>query len=181
MRGQGGSYPPWAYTIGSLFVPPIPFQMARWYYAVLCAAALAVLAAWSHRQAGWLGVGGVLAIFAGAICVSYGQYGVLLAALVAGAQWLLERKRPVAAGVLLGLAMVKPQLCALFLLTTLLHRHYRAVAVAIATVGVASVVAAWMAHTTPWGMLVNFGGETALYLLALAQPSAAMARGSDRL
>jgi hypothetical protein len=163
MRAQGGSYPPWAYTIGSLFVPPIEFAAVRWYYAVLCALALAVLAAWACRLAGWLGAAGVLAIFPVAICVSYGQYAVLIAGLIAGAQWLIERGRPVLAGVAMGLAAVKPNLCALFLLVTLLHGHFRVVFAAAATIAAASLAASWLTGTAPWVMLANFGSEAGMY------------------
>lgn len=163
MRTQGGSYPPWAYTIGSVFVPPIEFVAVRWYYAGLCALSLAIVAAWAWRLSGWLGAAGVLAIFPGAICVSYGQYAVLLAGLIAGAHWLIERGRPLLAGIALGLAAVKPNLCALFLLVTFLHGHYRVVFAAAGTVIVATLLASWMTGTAPWVMLMNFGDEAAMY------------------
>jgi hypothetical protein len=163
MRTQGGGYPPWAYAMGSLFVPPISFTGARWYYAIVCAAALALLAAWGVRMAGWVGLGGVLATFPAAICISYGQYGVVIAALLAGALWLLERGRSIAAGIMMGLAMVKPNLAVLFLLTALLYRDYRAVACAVSVVGIATLSASWMANTSPLVMLSSFGNETGQY------------------
>ena len=163
MRTQGGGYPPWAYAIGSLLVPPISFTGARWYYAIVCAAAVALLAAWAIRMAGWIGLGGVLASFPAAICISYGQYGVVIAALLAGALWLLERGRSVAAGIMMGLAMVKPNLAVLFLLTAFLYRDYRAVACAASVVAIATLSASWMAHTSPVVMLSSFGNETSQY------------------
>jgi hypothetical protein len=163
MVDQGGSYPPWAYAIGFVLVPPLPFDAVRWYFAALCVVALAVMGVWAARQAGWLGAAGALAIFPAAICVSYGQYGVIVTALLAAGVSLIVAERPIWGGALLGAAMLKPQLAALIVLTVFLQGHYRAIASAIVVVIAASVATGIAVGAAPWRMLSNVGAEARLY------------------
>lgn len=54
-----------------------------------------------------------------------GQNAPLLMALVAGAWWLTERRRPIAAGLCIGLGTVVKLIPAIFLLPMMLHRNWR--------------------------------------------------------
>lgn len=71
-----------------------------------------------------------------------GQNGLIFAVFLGGGLLLLDR-RPVPAGLLLGLALAKPQLAILLLPALIAGRHWKALAAMIATgVGTAAIAAA---------------------------------------
>jgi hypothetical protein len=155
MRLWGGSYPPWSYTFGLVFAPPVEWKPARLWFALLCLSALA-LVAWDGWQRG-LPFGRTPALiaatlpftnFASAICLSYGQYGVLVTGLIVAAVRLLESRRRWAAGVVLGFALVKPQLAAAYCVAMAGSRRWRAVA-GIALTIVAGTIVMAMAVNEP--------------------------------
>lgn len=78
-----------------------------------------------------------------------GQNGLLLAALLAGGFLLLERS-PLAAGAMLGLATVKPQLALLILPALVCGAQWRALAATVATVTVMAVLATLAFGTGVW-------------------------------
>jgi hypothetical protein len=125
---------PWHYppTFLLLVLPlgllPYPLALALWL--VLPMAALALL---FRRFAGTPLAAPLALIFpATAQCLISGQNGVLFAALLVAATMLLDR-RPLLAGVLLGLFSCKPQLAPLLLPALLFGGCWRALAAAGAT------------------------------------------------
>jgi hypothetical protein len=130
-------YPPWAYTTGLVLVPPLPWPLLRWYSVLLNAAALGIIARWAYRQLsgcgqtwGWVAVASALAMFPMAVCISYGQYAVIIAGCLAAADLLLERQTrlgDLVAGIALGIACVKPHLAGLFVLAVLIESRWLAV------------------------------------------------------
>ncbi|HEX5069853.1 MAG TPA: glycosyltransferase family 87 protein [Vicinamibacterales bacterium] len=173
MQRLGGSYPPWAYATGLALTPPLPWTTTRWYAFILNALAIGVLGWWCHdhlRPAGgtwsWLAVAAAFAIFPVAICISYGQYSVIVAACVALAERLLSRPAPgaqVMAGVLIGLACVKPQLAGLFVLALVVERRWIAVASWAGYLALASGIAAWLAGSNPVTMLATSTREASAF------------------
>ena len=142
MRKAGGSYPPWSYAFGVLLVPPVEWQLTRWYLALLCVIALIVSAHCSYRwarpevgrrrpQQGYLcspiSQQRSASVTAGTVC------------WLLGCNWApspaLGGRREVLAGGLLGLAMVKPQLTGLLVLGLLLNGFFTTVAVVATLVG----------------------------------------------
>lgn len=127
----GAGYPPWAYSIGLILVPPVPWWLTRWYAVSINSAALVGIGWWAYNQAkgyghtwGWVSAGSALALFPTAICLSYGQYSVIVAGCLAAADHLLERQTrggDILAGFALGVACVKPHLGGLFVLAVLLE------------------------------------------------------------
>ncbi len=125
----GWSYPP----IFMLYVAPlalVPFLLS---YALWIAASFAAMAAVIRkiapaRQTIWL----LLGFPATLICAGHGQNGFLTAALFGGALILLN-KRPVVAGVLIGLLAFKPQFGLLIPLALLAGRQWTAFAAATVT------------------------------------------------
>ena len=175
MRKAGGSYPPWSYAFGVLLVPPVEWQLTRWYFALLCVIALIVSAHCSYRWArpeGWApaAAAGLLVFsnFSTAICISYGQYGVLVLGLQLGAIAALGGRREVLAGGLLGLAMVKPQLTGLLVLGLLLNGFFTTVAVVATLVGMGTLVCALVVGQWPWELVRSSLQESTLYLSALS-------------
>jgi len=173
MQQLGGSYPPWAYATGLVLTPPLPWNATRWYAFALNALAAGVLGWWCYTVLGgagsigsWLAVAAAFAIFPIAICISYGQYSVIVAACVAVAERLLSRPaagRQMAAGLLIGLACVKPQLAGLFVLALAIERQWIAVASCAGYLAVASGIAAWLAGSSPVTMFVTSMREAAAF------------------
>ena len=125
--------PPASYT--AFFYPP-PFLLYCWplgYFGYFPALAVwlgvtgagyaVALRAWLGRADWW-----ALAAFPPVlITVLHGQSSFLLAALLGGGVWLIAQRRPVLGGVLLGLAVFKPQFGVLLPLVLLAAREWRAV------------------------------------------------------
>jgi hypothetical protein len=83
-----------------------------------------------------------------------GQNGFLTAALIGGVLLLLDR-RPVVAGILLGLLTYKPHFGLLFPLVLLLDRRWTVIGAATLT-ALALAAAAWMAFgTEPWRAFID--------------------------
>lgn len=159
MRRSGGAYPPWSYLFGLLFVPPAAWWQARYYFAALNLLALGAVGWFAWARAGRLTrtealVAAVLPFtsFPAAICLSYGQYGVVVTALVAGAIVLLERGHGGRAGLVLGLSLVKPQLAAPFCIALAATRRWRACLAAGLLLAGATLAMAAMVGETPGGV-----------------------------
>ena len=129
-RNVRGNYPPWSYATGMLLVPPGNWTFVRVYFALINILAMAAIGCWSYfcveRAAkGWGPVAAVsvLATFAICVCLSYGQYSIIVAALLMGCLELLRRGHMTSAGLLWGLAAVKPQLAGLFFLVPAIYPY----------------------------------------------------------
>ncbi len=164
-RNVKGNYPPWAYATGMLLTPPLNWTLVRLYFAVVSAVALAALGLWSYRigenfesGTGQLAAASVLAIFAVCVCLSYGQFSLIVVALLVGCFELLRRERMASAGLLLGLAAMKPQLAGLFFLVPAVYpyslsKKVRFYAAAGGYLLLVSFAVAWLVQSTPWAIL----------------------------
>ena len=146
-----------------------------WPYPPYFLAVAAVLATLPYLAALALWQGGTLALYAGtvglavrgaglrgrdvviaalafpavAINAMHGQNGFLTAALLGGGALLVPR-RPLLAGVLLGLTAYKPQFALLWPLALLAGRHWRAFGSAAATVAAMTAATLWAYGDAPW-------------------------------
>lgn len=167
-----GSYPPWSYATSVALVPPLEWRAARVYFAVLNLIALSWVVNWTYHHSekklpghGVTVVALTLAIFAFGNCLSYGQYSIVVLALVLACLHFLERGAFAAAGFALGVAAVKPQLVGLYFLIPLIFPFpfKRKVAFfAGATFYLAAssfALAAWVG-STPWDMLSGTANES---------------------
>lgn len=120
------SPPPLAWLVTPLL--PLPFTAALVVWTLLLLAALAL--AWyllappgrvtkAAHLVLWLG------LFPVAFAVMVGQPGPLVAAVVATSWWLMRRDRPVLAGLVLSLIILKPQLALLVPICLLVSGHAR--------------------------------------------------------
>ena len=146
---RGVVYPPWSYFSGLfLFWPPWP-QVRAWYALVnlACLTWIIVFVAWYAREQSKLDrlllVLSVTAIAAFCTNLGVGNYGVIVIALLAGAYRADEAGRPVLSGLLIGVALLKPQLALPFLLVALVRERFRALAAA-ATYMIVATAAIWM-------------------------------------
>lgn len=171
MVEAGGSYPPWSYATGLMLVPPFEWSLTKLYFAVVNALALGVVCFWaaqsargSTRLTDVVGPLSVASIFSIAICVSYGQYGLLITAFLVAGLLLGEREYETCSGLFLGLAMTKPQLAVPFVLAMLLRGKFRAFGWAVMYVLFTSCVTAYLVSANPVTMFRNISHEAALYV-----------------
>jgi len=136
--------PPYAW-VGTAFLA-LPFSVAivLWTALTVAAACLAWwLAAPGSRLARLAQLSLFLGLFPTAFGLMVGQPVSLVAAVVAGSWWLAEHRRPVAAGLVLSLVAIKPQLALLVPLCLLVSGRWRifgAWFAASAVIGAATVL-----------------------------------------
>jgi hypothetical protein len=128
----GWHYPPFFLAIAVL-VAAIPYAwgLAVWLIGGL-AAYLAVVRAILPRPETWLVAAAFPAVF---VNVGHGQNGFLTASLLGGALLWLDR-RPLLAGVLIGLLAYKPQFGVLIPIALLASGRWRTIGAAAATIAV---------------------------------------------
>jgi glycosyl transferase family 87 len=97
----------------------------------------------------------VFAVFPSAICISYGQYAVPILALQVLAVVALDSNRPLLAGVLLGLALVKPQLTMLCVLGLAAGGSLAAGITAGVVAALGTLVMALVVGEAPWAVLAQ--------------------------
>jgi hypothetical protein len=170
-----GGYPPWAFASGWLFLWP-SWPAALWYYAFLSLAAVAVVGCWATTLTPTgMGRVGQAFLFAGAVAVSacgttlqVGQYGTIVAALIAASLWLLTARRgrltDVLAGVLLGVAMLKPTIAGPFFLVFLVTRRWVAAAACVFYVAAAAAVVWSLTATSPVEMCLQMLASASDYV-----------------
>ena len=145
---------PGTYWSPYLNPPPLawlatPFLLAPFDVAIVLWTVLVVGAAYFAWRVASPGVGLVrlahLALFFGLFPTAYGllvgQPVALVAAVVAGSWWLAQKGRPVAAGAVLSLSAVKPQLALLVPVCLLVAGHRRMFAAWLGATAVIGVVA----------------------------------------
>lgn len=153
-------YPPWSLFTAAGIVLPTDWKTTRLYFTSINLLSLAVIAVWAYRVGRPHGVAGglLLAAAATALLSNYticriGQYGIIINALLIGALALAERARGIPSGVLLGMALLKPQISWLFGLAFLVRKQWGVVLAATVYVILASS-ATWAAcRTDPLEML----------------------------
>jgi hypothetical protein len=171
-RNVKGNYPPWAYATGMALAPPLGWSAARIYFAGVCLVAFAGLGYWAFsagrragRQWGWFTAAAALSAFAICVAISYGQYSLIVTALIVASLACLEHGRMAPAGLALALAAVKPQLAALFFLVPAIfefrgHERIRFFLSAATYLAAASIGIAIAVHSTPWEMLKGPASES---------------------
>jgi Glycosyltransferase family 87 len=167
-------YPPWTYMTGIL-LHSMPLPWARLQYAFANLLALASIGWWAVKQtpqglpgsAKWFLPLSMLGTMPFWSTLAYGQYGVLLVAMVAWSVSLSEAGWCVAAGVLMGMAMLKPSFTLPFGLLLLCRRHWRAVAVAATYVLSGGLLVCWMTRTAPETFMGQMQADAPRYVLDL--------------
>jgi hypothetical protein len=154
-----GGYPPWSFFSGAVLVG-LPWNAERVYFAILNLAALGFLGGWGFSigrkfgtEVGIFLAAATAAMGANRVTLSFGQYGILVNALLVGALVLEERRRPILSGLMLGIAMLKPNIAAPFMLCFLIQRRFKALTSAIAYLIAASLVIWAVTHTNPLEMI----------------------------
>lgn len=143
----------------------LPFALAYASFELASIAALlAALRLWADERARWsLAIFALLFCPATAFTIFVGQSSFLTAALLVAGLALLP-KRPLVAGVLLGLLAYKPQFCLMLPFALLAGRHYRAIASGLATAALLIGASILLVGVEPWRQWLDFArGTGALY------------------
>lgn len=170
-----GGYAPWAFLMQELFVPPISFSAVRWHFALATAIAFGVIGLWAYRTGsefgrleGWFFVAICAAMAANYTSLKWGNYPPIITALLIAMVYFANRNRPIAAGSCLALAMLKPQMAALFIFFLLAKKQWKSAAVAIALTLVACYLGAWRVNESPQRILQQmFDGVSTWTMLNL--------------
>lgn len=154
-------YPPWTYFSGALLFWP-PWPQVRVCFALVNFVCLTwiigFVGAYARDQSKLdrlLLVLSVTAVAAFCTTIGVGNFGVIVLALLAGAYQADEAGHPVLSGLLMGLALLKPQLAGPFLLVALVRGRFRALAAAAIYLIVASAAIWMLSGTDPVGMLLQ--------------------------
>jgi Glycosyltransferase family 87 len=171
---DGIGYPPWTYMTGIL-LHSMRLPCARLQYAFANLLALASIGWWALKQtpqglpgsARWFLPLSVLGTMPFWCTLAYGQYGVLLVAMVAWSVSLSEAGWGVSAGVLMGMAMLKPSFTLPFGLLLLYRWNWRAVTVAATYVLGGGLLVCWMTRTAPEIFMSQMQADAPRYVLDL--------------
>ena len=157
---RAGGYPPWTFLTVAPIVLPTQWHFTATYFAILNVLALTITFVWAyqigrpHSRAG----GVFLALPQSPFSLTTGRsrlastesLSMLCSLVFIG--WCRNGGR-FAGGILFGMATLKPQISALFALSFLVRRQWRALAAATAYVVLASVFSWVMTRTNPLEML----------------------------
>jgi hypothetical protein len=149
------AHPPWGYITGLIYLWP-SWPMVRFYYAAFNLVILAGLTVGFYIAARPLGSPiallvalGVPAMQGVGLTLQVGQYGIIVTGFLAGCLAFLIRGKQVPAGLLLGLALVKPTISAPFFLALLCRGYFLACATTLAYCAGASLIVWGILDTNP--------------------------------
>ncbi len=166
----GVDYPPWAYFSGLALCWPGWPQVRVWYAVVnlACLAYIISMLLRFTREESLLDrtllVLSVTAVAAICTTIGSGNYGVIVLALLAGSFEAYEAGHFGLAGLLMGIAALKPNMSGPFLLIPLMQWRIRALVSAGVYLAVASAVVWLMTHTdtlTMLGQMIRVGSHYA--------------------
>lgn len=165
-------YPPWAFFTGALIFWT-PYDVMLPYYAIIMSAGLVFLALWAAHQGRPFGgyatlllVASTLALASWVGAIFTGNYPLVVIPLLAAVLWLDEKRHPVLAGLLLGVAFVKPTVVGPFFLALLVKRRFVSAAVCALYILLASLFTWYMTHTNPLEMLRQMSAISAEFVVA---------------
>ena len=145
---EGAGYPPWSYVFALPLVPPISYEVLRfWYFGVMIFSFMITLILlyklsggfdFSHRQSLLIAAvaGCNWAIVSG---LRWGQYSLPVLAALTIFMFAIKKNRPILGGIALAFAMIKPQVAFLFGFAAIAKRQWKLLLTAIA-----AVVSAWI-------------------------------------
>lgn len=167
-------YPPFAIPLFAVFFEPGGMAQGRLVLEGLSLASLALMG-WYGRRAlapygsGFAALGSVLgvAIADNATAIWVGQFSIICVGLVVLQMTLLDRDRPVAAGVCWALAMIKPNIALPFAALFLLGRHFVGAVVGGLVLIALAGVTCWWTEVSPLALLDHWGRGQSLRFVEL--------------
>jgi hypothetical protein len=155
----GPNYPPWSYATGIVLMWPADWASVRLLYCLFNLAAWCFIG-WAAYRVGESAQRGMGLLFSAAtlaassICsaLGNGNYGVIILAALIAALWFDEKRRPLLAGLMLGIALSKPTIALPFLLPFLVKRRWGTLCVAIVYICAGGCLTWFMTGTDPLTM-----------------------------
>ena len=157
-------YPPYAFVMFTPIFAPPGYPPDRALFQLLSLAALGLMAIYGAAQLRFAGpsaaaLGAVLPLaFSGNfVALFQGQFSIISTALVVTQIWLLRSGRPVIAGACWALAMVKPQIAAVFAVLFVIgdrRQLYGLLIGAVILVGLSGLALIWTG-TSPENLVMN--------------------------
>lgn len=133
---RSGGYPPWAFFTGFLFFPNIPWEATRIYHALLNFISLGIVGVFAYRvglpygkSKALFSLGASLAVSSNCTTLNNGQYGLIINAMLIGVFWGIKHRKQTWAGLLLALAMTKPNISAFYFFIPFVYRQFNAIIV----------------------------------------------------
>jgi Glycosyltransferase family 87 len=131
---KSGGYPPWAFFTGFIFIPGISLVATRFYFAILNLISLVILAIFAYqigipygKTQALFSISASLALGSHATTLLNGQYGIIINAFLIGMFWSIEKYKNIWAGLLLGIATIKPNISALYFFILLIRWRIKAI------------------------------------------------------
>lgn len=131
---DSGGYPPWSFFTGFVFFPPISWQLTRLYHTFLNTISLLISGIFAYRVGlpysrakALFCLIAVLAIASNKSTLMMGQYGIIINALLILMFWLIKKNKHIWAGLILGIAMVKPNISAPYFLILIIHKRLKSI------------------------------------------------------
>lgn len=155
-----GGYFGWSYFSSVLFVPPFPLEIAKIYFFFVNLPALLVVIIFTYqtcsrygKSRASFGVISVLAISAHCTTLGVGQYGIILNAILILLFQSLQKGRDALSGILGGIALLKPNVTALYVLVLFSRKSYRAAIVMTLYIILASLSIANFVDRNPLSLI----------------------------
>lgn len=156
--GASSDYPPYSFPLAMPWLPPgLGWHAAEVWFILCQALATAIVAAfaWSIGRGEtpalrWLLAGSVLAMTGLRADLLFGNYGVLMTAMLVAMMWALERGRWGLAGAAWLASLLKPQMGWLFALLFLQRRGWRVLLAVGMTIVALTLTTCWWTGVTPW-------------------------------
>jgi hypothetical protein len=158
----GGGYPPWSYFTGLFLAPPIHWPTTKTYFAFLNLLALGIMVAFAysvmipHGRLPAISLAtSVLAMGGNGFALGAAQYGLIVNALLIGMVFFLKAEWYTAAGLLYGLALLKPSMAAPFFFILVARNCWSGILVANVYVLAATMIVWGVVGTDPLTMLMQ--------------------------
>lgn len=159
---RSSGYLPWSFFAGFVLLPPISFEMLRWYHALLNFISLIVTAVFAYqigkpygRTEAWLTVSICLSFSSYSIALGNGQYGIIINALLIVMLWLLQRKQNILAGLFLGVALLKPTISGLYFFILVARRRVSTIVASCLYLMTSSLIIGIAVKASPVYMISN--------------------------
>lgn len=162
-------YPPYAFPLFAFFFEPGGISQGRFLIEALSLASVAVMGLFAYRTLipygqpiAWVGALSGAAIAGNVTALIVGQFSIICVGLVIQQWILLERNRPLGAGVCWALAMIKPQIALPFAALFLCKGRMRGVVLGLLLLLGLSLAACWWTDVTPSEVLAHWTGGMSL-------------------
>lgn len=149
-------YPPYALPMFAIFFEPGGMLQGRVLIELLSVAALVVMGWHGYRELRFAGpamacIGALAgaAIMGNSTALELGHFSIICMGFIVGQMMLLERGRPVPAGICWALAMIKPQIALAFVPLFMVNRQWSGLVSGCSLLGLFGLFSCWWTDVPP--------------------------------